>query len=83
MPHSVSPESSPPAAAAMDETMLEQEDAVALGAKAPSGEGTEDTSQSNGDAMDVDAVSQDKTKLEDMFDDDDVDFPSSADAVPL
>jgi hypothetical protein len=67
----------------MDETLLEQEDAVAMEEKPVNGESTGDTSQSQGDAMDVDVASQDKGKLEDMFDDDDEDFPSSADAVPL
>jgi hypothetical protein len=68
----------------MDETMLSQVDAVPMDNKTvPENAEEEDTPPSSNDAMDIDAKSQEKTQLENMFDDDDEDFPSSNEAVPL
>ena len=81
MPHSVSPESSP--GPDMDETILSQVDAVPMDKKTTENAEEEDTPPSSNDAMDIDAQSQEKTQLENMFDDDDEDFPSSNEAIPL
>ena len=83
MPHSVSPESSP--GPDMDETMLSQVDAVPIDKKtgAEDAENEEDTPPSSNDAMEIDAKAQEKAQLENMFDDDDDDFPSSNEPIPL
>jgi len=83
MPHSLSPESSP--GPDMDETMLSQVDAVPIDKKTTgeNAEDEEDTPPSSNDAVDVDAKAQERSQLENMFDDDDEDFPSSNEAIPL
>jgi len=69
----------------MDETMLSQVDVVPIDKKtaAEKVEDEEDTPPSSNDAMDIDAKAQEKSQLENMFDDDDEDFPSSNEAIPL
>lgn len=82
MPHSVSPESS----LAPDETMITQVGAVPMEDQEIGDaemKDAEDTPPSSTSVKGDDAVSQEKSQLEAMFEDDDEDFPSSNEAVTL
>ena len=63
--------------------MLSQVDTIPIDKKTTENTEEGDTPPSSNDAMDIDAQSQEKTQLENMFDDDDEDFPSSNEAIPL